>query len=481
MDLQEWTPLVDLVGKIPTRVQRSLLFQDVLITCLDLVDEFIALGTNVGIVYWYNRKTTAIERLQVDGSGYLTRVRIISTVDFMVAAGCRQGSVNIFQIPKEAPPDVSAELLLKNKPIERYTLCEIHRAAITDFAWSKNGMKLFSGDALGMVAFTEINYQSRTWESREIVNEKYEVVQLSLRKAYLLLSTTYRTVICTQEDKNKWRVIQVGKKDRKMLSPFGATFHVYQKQPQLVCTRSGFRLWIANSDGEVAQTLLFKEIIKGTAQEIPILNPSRHPVRIPTTFGTLHTFQDKYLLSVANDMLFVLDLDAMKVIASLTRLRKIIDISVNKHEILILESGRSLVRISTLPDSSQTTILYRNAELFAAVDRDSQIVVADECLEESQPDTASGGSRYEEIDSVDIEQPVEQRPTNSNASSLQMVAHMKKLAIFDSLNEANYDESILYKSERTKSKHSAKTNTMVEIGQIAKDCEETDDPPSESK
>ncbi|XP_058465298.1 WD repeat-containing protein CG11141 isoform X2 [Malaya genurostris] len=397
----------------------------------------------------------------------------------MIAAGCRQGKVNIFQVPKEAPPEVCAELLLKSKPTERYTVTGIHRTTITDVVWSKNGMKLFSGDSSGTVVLTDINYQLKSCESREIVNEKYEIVQLSLQKEYLLVSTTYRTVICTQEDPCKWRVTQIGKKDRKMLSHFGAIFHTYHKKPQTVSTRSGFRLWIADMTGEVIHTLIFKELIRTPSHEIPILNPSKHPIRIPTTFGILYTFQDKYLLSVANDTLFVLDLDQMKTVAALTRLRKIIDISVNKHEILILESSRSLVRLSTLPDSSQTTILYKNLELFASSDSDSQIIMADECLEQdlfADVASSSGCSNGAALQSsedgiVDIDRPLEEHPPAD--SSHQIVTHLKKLELFETLNELKYDESILFKSGRkTKRKHKTKFNPIVEIGQIPKECEE---------
>lgn len=66
MELREWSPLVNLVNKIPATVQRGLLFHDVSITCVDLIDEFVALGTNVGIVYWYNRKSGSVERLQAE-------------------------------------------------------------------------------------------------------------------------------------------------------------------------------------------------------------------------------------------------------------------------------------------------------------------------------------------------------------------------------------------------------------------------------
>lgn len=480
MDIREWSPLVSLVSKLPATVQRGLLFYDVSLTCVDLVDEFIALGTNVGIVFWYNRKNGSVERLHTEDSTHLTCVRIISSVEFMVAVGCRQGSVNIFQIPKEAPPDVCAELLLKSKPTERYTVRGIHRSGITNLVWSKNGMKLFSGDNSGTVVLTEINYQTRTCKSREVVNEKYEIVQMCLRKEKLLVSTTYRTVICTQEDPGKWRVTQVGKKDRKMLSYFGVAFQDYHKQLQIVSTRSGFRLWVADLEGDVAQTLIFKELIKIPSQEIPILNPSKYPIRIPTAFGTLHTFQEKFLLSVANDMLFVLDLDQMKVVASLTRLRRILDISVNKHEILILESARSLIRLSTLPDSSQATILYKNLDLFAISDSDSQIVLADECLEnESDSEVAStstnhtnGGDGNGE-DVIDCVPPREESPSSG---SHHIVTHLKKLELFETLNELKYDESILFKSGRkTKRKHNTKINPIVEIGQIPKECEEAED------
>ncbi|XP_062555698.1 WD repeat-containing protein CG11141 [Armigeres subalbatus] len=480
MELREWSPLVSLVNKIPVTVQRGLLFHDVSITCVHLVDEFIALGSNVGIVFWYNRKSGAVERLQTEHSNHLTCIRIISTVEFMVAAGDQQGMISIFQIPKEAPPDVCAELLLKSKPTERYTIRNVHRAEITDLVWSKNGMKLFSGDDNGAVVLNEINYQGKTCAAREIVNEKYRVVQMSLRKDKLLVSTTYRTVICTQEDSKRWRVTQVGKKDRKMLSHFGAIFHEYHKQFQAISTRSGFRLWVSDMEGDVAQTLIFKELIKFSSAEIPVLNPSKHPIRIPTTFGTLYSFQDKFVLSVANDMMFVLDLDNMKVVAALTRLRRILDIAVHKHEILIVESPRSLLRLSTLPDSSQATILCKNVELFTTSDSDSPIVVADECLEqESGSENVSNPSanghvvaKGDVVDGIHSATTLEQNPS-SEGGSHHLITHMKKLELFETLNELKYDESILFKSGRkTKRKHKSKVNPIVEIGQIPKEMED---------
>uniref|UniRef100_A0A182P9E6 WD repeat-containing protein 55 homolog n=1 Tax=Anopheles epiroticus TaxID=199890 RepID=A0A182P9E6_9DIPT len=473
--LREWSPLLEPVNKIPSSVQRGLLFHDVSITCVDLVEEFIALGTNVGLVFWYNRKSGAIERLATDsGSQELACVRIASTVEYMVAAGCRAGQVNIFQIPKTPPPDVCAELLLKAKPIERYTVRGLHRAGVCELVWSKNGMRLFSGDTGGAVVLTEIGYATKTCQSREIINERYEIVQMDLYRGKLLVSSSFRTVICSPEEEEgggqRWRVAQVGKKDRKMLAPFGAVFASVHGKQQLVATRSGFRLWLADDEGNVAQTLIFKELMRAPCPEIALLNPSRNPIRIPTTFGKLYPFEGNRMVSVANGALFLLDLERMAVVGTLTRLRHILDVAVDRNEILILESARSLVRIGTLPDSSQSTIVLKNLELF--VSAEAQIVQADECCEEApaEPVVRNGespGSSLQGDDRVELDS---NHGVDDDARLIE--GHMRKLELFDTLNELKYDESILFKSGRSRRKHRSKlVNPIVEIGQIPKEIE----------
>ncbi|XP_058066431.1 WD repeat-containing protein CG11141 [Anopheles bellator] len=477
--LREWAPLVELANKIPASVSRGLLFHDVSLTCVAAVEHFIALGTNVGLVFWYNRRTGAIERLATEGgSPELRCVRIISSVEYMVAVGCRAGMVNIFQIPKAPPPDVCAELLLKAKPIERYTVGGLHRAPITELLWSKNGMKLFSGDALGAVVLTEMEYSSKTCQSREIINERYEIVQMDLRPGQLLVSSSFRTVICQPEDggTQRWRVAQVGKKDRKMLAPFGAIFAPKQ---QIVATRSGFRLWLADFEGNVAQTLIFKEQMRDTNSEISLLNPSRNPIRIPTTFGKLYPFEAHQMVTVANGALFLLDLERVAIVGTLTRLRQIVDVAVDRNEILILESSRSLVRVATLPDTSHTTVVFKNLELFASAE--SQVVVADECREETTECTRAGSQSTGPQDAEERAPPVAIAVVSGSSVADQpdgearlINVHMKKLELFDTLNELKYDDSILFKSGRRSRKHRAKVNPIVEIGQIPKEIE-TDD------
>lgn len=64
--LREWAPLTDLFNKLPTKVQIGLFPQDVKVTCIDALPEFLVLGTNVGIIYWYDRKKGTLERLRCE-------------------------------------------------------------------------------------------------------------------------------------------------------------------------------------------------------------------------------------------------------------------------------------------------------------------------------------------------------------------------------------------------------------------------------
>lgn len=67
-ELREWQPLADLLAKIPARAaRRNLLFgHDLQLTCVAAVPEFVAVGTDAGLVFWYNRGTGDMQRLRCD-------------------------------------------------------------------------------------------------------------------------------------------------------------------------------------------------------------------------------------------------------------------------------------------------------------------------------------------------------------------------------------------------------------------------------
>lgn len=69
-EFREWNHLSELLANIPLRVQRNLFPQDLSITCVQVVDEFVAIGSDAGIVFWFNRSTGDMQRLQAEVSIY---------------------------------------------------------------------------------------------------------------------------------------------------------------------------------------------------------------------------------------------------------------------------------------------------------------------------------------------------------------------------------------------------------------------------
>ncbi|XP_044762515.1 WD repeat-containing protein CG11141 isoform X2 [Coccinella septempunctata] len=355
-NLREWAPLTDLLNKIPSKPNLNIFSEEVKITCVDILPEFIALGTNYGMAYWYDRKTKELKRLRCENSNIpITSIKVLSTVDFMLACGSTSGNISIFQIPKVHPDWIPEKLKPKNKSVERYTVSELHKSAITALEWSKNGMKLFSGDKDGTVVLTEIDFYMHICKSLEILNETYEVVQLSYSNPKLVVSTTYRSIICEQAD--KWTVMQVGRQDRKILGAFGGIIQqnkLKSKDAVIYCTRPGLRLWVSDDHGVVQKTLVFKEILKKDCAEVPLLNPvSKHfQCKSPkdVNFGIILQFGEHFLVTYNSNVVYILDLENMTVVSKISHLRRVLDVSCHKDEIFILEEDRNLIRISTRPE-----------------------------------------------------------------------------------------------------------------------------------
>ncbi|CAG9795484.1 unnamed protein product [Diatraea saccharalis] len=276
--VREWTPCSHILNLIPPRIQNGLFSNELCLTCVDSVSEYIALGTNVGLVYWYDRKKGNIQRLRCEAAtSPITFVKIVSTVDYMVGAGNAAGQVTVFQIPKEHPENVPDTFKPKVEPkVERYTIGDLHKTMITAIEWSKNGMKLFSGDKNGVIIMTEIDFYMHLCKSMEIVNEDHEIVQMSYHQNTLLVSSVYRSIVCERRD-SRWHVTQIGKKERKTLCPLGAVFqysYACGGAAQVYCARPGLRLWRADRQGNVLQTLLFKEAVSNPLTVAELLNPA---------------------------------------------------------------------------------------------------------------------------------------------------------------------------------------------------------------
>lgn len=431
----------------------------------------------------------------------------------MVAAGNTGGQLNVFQIQKEHPADLELDIpLTQPRPIERYVIGDMHGgASVRCVRWAKNGMKLFSGDERGAVVLSEFDYQlvrvrcggisyasqllihcihlQHISKSSEILNESYEIVQIDFRQPHLLVTTSYRAIVCDrQPDTGNWRVQQIGTKDRKVLSAFGAAFlvddhHPGSQAPAIICARPGFRFWVASaSDGAVQQTILFKDAMERLNQstfEVPLLNPGRSQHTRPAgQFGPVHMFGADVLVTHSGHCVYFLHLRQQKVIGTVRRLRGIVGLCVTADgELFVLEGDRSLVRIARWPDGERPPANgHRAGPLEFQQDAGPLVddATAEECFE------------LPPIEAIELDTPLRTAFDEHDlpAQDRRVLEHSRKVERFERIDVSAYDPAILFKarvgacgaSKRSRSqakvKLAATPSGIVEIGQQAAVVEE---------
>ncbi|EZA50351.1 WD repeat-containing protein CG11141 isoform X1 [Ooceraea biroi] len=356
--LREWAPLSILLQQIPAKKQNGIFMQDISFTCIAVLPEFIAIGTNHGLIYWYNREKQDLQRLRCENANSkVTCIKVISTVDYMIAAGNEQGVITIFQIPK-SPPDSLPETLKpkQKKQVERYSISGLHNTTLTAVEWSKNGMKLFSGDKDGLVVLTEIDFYMHLSKSSKLLNEKYPIIQLSYQQGLLLVSTTLRTILVNRNENGK--VTQVGQKERKTLGKLGAIFgsrQNYAQEPVIYASRPGLRLWQADKAGIVLKTLIFKDAVRSSHTEVALLNPAPEGSkknRGEPSFGIVLPFCDDLLVTYCDDVVYVVNPNTIAITSIVNDLRHVTDVSCTKDEIFILEGERNILRIAYYPENN---------------------------------------------------------------------------------------------------------------------------------
>ncbi|XP_072755192.1 WD repeat-containing protein CG11141 [Anoplolepis gracilipes] len=355
--LREWAPLAVLLQQIPAKIQNGIFTQDINFTCIAALTEFIAIGTNHGLVYWYNREKQDLQRLRCENlNSKITSIQIISTVDYMVAAGSEHGVVTVFQVPKSPPDSLPDSLKPKQKKqVERYSISGLHNTAVTAVEWSKNGMKLFSGDKDGLVVLTEIDFYMHLSKSSKLLNEKYSVVQLSYQQGLLLVSTILRTILVNRNENGK--VTQVGQKERKTLGKLGAVFgsrQNYVQESVIYASRPGLRLWQADKSGTVLKTLIFKDAVRSGHTEVELLNPASEDLRKnrgEPSFGIVLPFCDDLLVTYCHDVVYVVNPNTIAITSIVNDLRRVTDVACTKDEIFILEGERNILRIGYYPEN----------------------------------------------------------------------------------------------------------------------------------
>lgn len=412
----------------------------------------------------------------------------------MIAVGNAAGQVSAFQIQKELPPELNAYPSITNvvhkQPIERYTIKDLDRSAITCVEWSRNGMKLFSGDKQGVVILTEFDFADHISKSVEILNEAYGIVQIGFCSPWLLVSTVYRAIVCRKNDATgDWNVSQVGKKDRKILNNFGAVFTGSDRRsPSILCSRPGFRFWMADTEGNVSHTFLLKDAVAEPTFEIPLLNPGLNKSvdgRF-AYFGPCYNFNGSCIITHCDTIVYIINLEKLKIEAIIRRLRKIQYLACYGSEIFIVEGGRSLIRIAPFREPSQAGCEkdgeFNDSKVAGSASSSaSSSSGADSAIFEPpvefEPEEDSIGDADEcfelpPIEYIHLDTPLYLNETQLLKQDRLLLEHSRKLEVFEKINELDYDDSILYKTAMKKKKKVPASNEkhadgIVEIGQQA--------------
>ncbi|XP_077865720.1 tectonin beta-propeller repeat-containing protein 2-like [Saccoglossus kowalevskii] len=355
--LKEFKPLSYLHNLLPHKAQKGIKNIDIELTCIDVNTNYIGLGSNIGLVFLFDRKHQQLVRLKCEsGSHHITTVKLLSCLDDLVAAGTSNGHLCIFQLPSKLPGH--------HTELQKHSLDKLHDCAITCAEWSTNGMKLYTGDEKGRVIYTSVDfYQSPVCQSFQILTEGSRITQLSYFHKTLLVSTLQRSVLCYTEESNK--LTQVGKKPRKSDGPFGACFIqevCRASDATLYATRPGYRIWKAGMDGSVKQTYLLKELKSQVHPKIEFLSDTLVATRHRNDdqqFECVLLYNNEHLFTWSDNHLYVYDPSQQVIIGSIQdNIGSIVSIATSQDEIFLLRSNnveRPVIRIATKPE----TKLYR--------------------------------------------------------------------------------------------------------------------------
>uniref|UniRef100_A0A0K2ULF0 Putative LOC100864967 [Apis florea] n=1 Tax=Lepeophtheirus salmonis TaxID=72036 RepID=A0A0K2ULF0_LEPSM len=344
---------------------------DLHLTCIAAHLQFIALGTNIGLVYWYDRLNGKLMKLVcADRRTPISKISLLDSVDHMLAIGNQQGIIAIFQIPKLSEKTLFATT--SEGGTDCFHIENVHSEQITCLEWSMNGQKLFSGDFSGLVSMTNVDYSLRKTCTTKICNLKSLVTQMTYCKGVLLISSLDQSFFCYPNF--NYEIHVVGGKSRQINGVYGGLIN-YETSSKCVYALILKPNWIIElaktsvderSSGEIKEKMPFKSRLKEPHKEIPLLNP---PVlsNVDALSGDglyLKAMGDSFV-AFDNRILHILKIEDtnVKIEASCHSLKGILDLSVtSKKEIFILENSRTIIRIATFLDESEAIL---NKEKYA--------------------------------------------------------------------------------------------------------------------
>uniref|UniRef100_A0A8D2HEM6 Tectonin beta-propeller repeat containing 2 n=1 Tax=Urocitellus parryii TaxID=9999 RepID=A0A8D2HEM6_UROPR len=346
---REFCPLYYLLNAIPTKIQKGFRSIMVYLTALDTNQDYIAVGSSIGMLYLYCRHLSQMKKYNFEGkTESITVVKLLSCFDDLVAAGTASGRVAVFQLVSSLPG--------RNKQLRRFDVTGIHKNSITALAWSPNGMKLFSGDDKGKIVYSSLDLDQGTCNSQLVLEEPSSIVQLDYSQKVLLISTLQRSLLFYTEEKS---VRQIGTQARKSTGKFGACFIpglCKQSDLTLYASRPGLRLWKADVHGTVQATFILKDVFAGGVAPFELYprlessdrgsysSPEKH-LGLVSCF-----FREGWVLSWNEYSIYLLDTVNQATVAGLEGSGDIVSVSCTENEIFFLKGDRNIIRISSRPE-----------------------------------------------------------------------------------------------------------------------------------
>ncbi|XP_067411129.1 tectonin beta-propeller repeat-containing protein 2 isoform X2 [Emydura macquarii macquarii] len=346
---KEFCPLYYLLNAIPSKVQKGFRSIVVYLTALDTNEDYIAVGSSIGMLYLYCRHLNQMKKYNFEGkTESITVVKLLSCFDDLVAIGTASGRVAIFQLVSSLPG--------RNKQLRRFDVAGIHKSSITALAWSPNGMKLFSGDDNGKIVYSALDLDQGVCNSSLVLEEPSSIVQLDYSQKVLLASTLQRALLFYTEEKS---VKQVGTQPRKNTGKFGACFIpglCKQSDLTLFASRPGLRLWKSDVHGTVQATFILKDVFAGGIKPFELYPRLEESDKGSCSFPEKHLglisclSQEGWVLSWNEYSIYLFDTINQAMIGGLEGSGDIVSVSCTDNEIFLLKGDRDIIRISSRPE-----------------------------------------------------------------------------------------------------------------------------------
>ncbi|XP_077095870.1 tectonin beta-propeller repeat-containing protein 2 [Siphateles boraxobius] len=382
LPLREFCPLYYLLNAIPAKVQKGFRSVLVYLTALDSNNDYIAIGSSIGMLYLYCRRVSQMNKYNLEGKcEAITAVKLLSCFDDLVAVGTASGRVAFFQLVSPLPG--------RNKQLRRFDVVGLHKSTITALAWSANGMKLFSGDDKGKVVCSAVDLDQGVCNPVILFEETSAIVQLEYSQKVLLVSSFQRSMLFyTQEQSHQ----QLGTKPRKSNGKFGACFQpALCKQSDLVvyAARPGLRLWRTDVRGRVGETHVLKPLFNQDVPQFELFphsgptggyRPSERQLGMVSCF-----LKEGWVLSWNEYSVYVMDCTNQVIIGGLESSGDIVSVSCTENEIFILKGDRDILRISNCPEGLVSNLLDHSYRFTSPLSTPTILLPPNGAVETAQP------------------------------------------------------------------------------------------------